>query len=96
MQLFDSERFQAEYRDFSQRISMIEKIEVKEELQTLLKRLVGEVRRIDEKHNELISSTKLPSTISDNRSSLVEIRKMLINKLKDCEQAKLIKAKNIN
>lgn len=93
MQLFKSERFQTEYKDFSQRISMIENVEVKEELQSLLKRLVGEVKRIDDKHDELLIGSKLPSTIADDRSSIVDLRKKLIGKLKDCEQANLIKSR---
>lgn len=92
MQLFKSERFQTEYRDFSQRISMIENPEVKEELQNLLKRLAGEVKRIDDKHDELLIGSKLPSTIVDDRSTIVNLRKKLISKLKDCEQAKLLKS----
>jgi predicted nuclease with TOPRIM domain len=93
MRLFNSERFQSEYRDFKERISKIEKPEVKEDLENLLKRLVGEVRRVDDKHDELMLGAKLSSSVNDDRTSIVETRKKLISKLKDCEQAQLIKSR---
>lgn len=87
MRLFNSERFQKEYKDFKSKISQIDNERVKKELSALLDRLVEQVKAIDRKHEDLTQQTRLPNTIDDVRNELFETRKKITTKLSDWEKA---------
>ena len=87
--LLKSEHFKKEYEEYYSKISKIRDPKIKGELETLLTRLVNEVKTIDNTHQELILNPKLPPALIDHRMNLQEIRQQLVSKLKDCERAKL-------
>lgn len=86
LKLGQSSTFKKEYDYFKQRISQIENVEFKEELNAILSRLVSEVKNIDQLHSDLALTNRLPVNTSDSRNSLLNLRKLLINKLRDWDE----------
>jgi hypothetical protein len=92
--LANNERFKKEYKQFSEKISMIPDEKIKTEMNQLLQKLLSEVRSIDNYHHELINGNKLATdSISTQRSSLSSIRQQLIKKIESCEKSGLIKSR---
>jgi len=90
--LTNNQRFQKEYDDFAKKISMITDEKVKNALNLLLKKLLEEVRQIDQKHEEAIRGTRLATdSLSAHRSSLSNLRQQIAKKIASCEQAGLIR-----
>jgi hypothetical protein len=90
--LTSNERFQKEYKDFSEKISMISDEKVKSDLDQLLQKMLAEARSLDRQHEELLRGSKLASdVVSNHRSSLTAIRQQLVKKIESCESAGLIK-----
>jgi hypothetical protein len=86
LELIKTERFQEEYRTYQTRIEKITDINIKNQATSLLKVLVGEVKKLDNQHQEMFSGNKLPMGFSDVRSSLNSTRKKLDTLLKDRER----------
>lgn len=78
--------FKQEYEHFSSKINKIENIQVKEELNHLLSRLLLEVKNLDTLHNELAITNRLPIGTNDSRTSIISLRNQLITKLKDWDE----------
>lgn len=90
--LTSNERFQKEYKDFSEKISMISDEKIKSDLDQLLQKMLAEARSLDRQHEELLRGSKLASdVVSNHRSSLTAIRQQLVKKIESCEGAGLIK-----
>jgi hypothetical protein len=81
MQLSKSPKFLQEYEEFKNKINKISNPDKKRELTDLLNQLVNEVRALDNKHAEITQFSKLPSSVSDIRENLFNIRKTLSNRL---------------
>jgi uncharacterized coiled-coil DUF342 family protein len=93
MLLENSERFQKEYREFSEEIAKISDERVKNETKDLLNRLVAAVRDIDRRHTDMfMTRTKLPSSIDDAKNNVVDIRKKIQSRLQECRRAGFIKS----
>lgn len=88
--LFNSERFQKEYKEFQEKVGKINDPKIKTDASALLSQLVAEVKAIDNGHQEMFTGSKLPSNLSDHRLGLTSIRKKLIAKLTECENAGLL------
>lgn len=87
MRLEDNKKFREEFERFQNQISQITNENLKLELSGLLKDMLSEVRLIDQQHNQLFERKSLPTTVVDNRSKLLEIRKKIEKKLKDWSRA---------
>ena len=90
MTLLKSDRFQKEYKEFQDKVNKITNDKAKSEVTALLNQLVAEVKAIDIGHTEMFSGAKLASNVSDHRSGLSSVRKKLIAKLTECENAGLM------
>jgi len=93
MLLENSERFQKEYKEFSEKISKINNEKVQTETKELLNRLLAEVRDIDRKHMDmLMARSNLPMAVKESKDVLTNLRKKIQSKLQDCEKAGLLKS----
>ena len=76
-----SDRFQAEYKMFQDRINAVEDENYRAELAGLLKDLLLSVRALDDQHIEITANQKFPVMINDLRDKVADIRKSLTKKL---------------
>jgi len=83
--LHQSTTFKQEYEHFKNRINKIENPQAQDELNVLLSKLVYEVKNLDNLHNELSVTNRLPIGTNDVRSNINAVRNQLIHKLKDWE-----------
>lgn len=92
MPLIKNERFLKEYTEFKEKIAEVSDPTVQQELSTLLTALVGTVKKIDAFHLDF--AIKNPTNeLAETRASIVSLRKKIYNKIKECENAGLIKSK---
>ena len=76
-------KFQEDYKKYSEMINNISDPAVQKEAQTLLNSLSTRVRNIDKMHSELITgNTSALDAVGNERKKIIEIRKSLDNKLK--------------
>lgn len=85
--LENNPRFQQEYNDWQQRISQIDNMRIKAELEQELLKLLKEVRRLDTSHKNVISKNTIPDAVNDSRDSLLKIRKKIAKTLDDYEKS---------
>jgi predicted TIM-barrel fold metal-dependent hydrolase len=83
--LFNSERFQKEYKEFQEKISKIENITVKENATVLLKKLVAEIKALDTTHQEMFGSNQPSTSLGESRSRVTDVRRQLERLLKDAQ-----------
>jgi hypothetical protein len=60
----------------------------KQDVSTLLKRLVGEIKKLDSMHMEMVYTRQLPSMGGDMKQGITAIRRQLETKIKDYQQSK--------
>lgn len=90
--LQNNERFKKEFKEFSEKISMISDERLKNEINTLLLKMLAEAKSLDRQHEELFRGSKMASdAVSNHRSSLTTIRQQIAKKLEHCKDAGLIK-----
>jgi cell fate regulator YaaT (PSP1 superfamily) len=83
LELIKSQRFQAEYQTYQDKIKNIANEDVRNQAIALLKTLVNEIKKLDNQHQEMFSGNKMPMGLSDSRTNVVTIRKKLDKLLKD-------------
>jgi cell fate regulator YaaT (PSP1 superfamily) len=83
LELIKSQRFQAEYQTYQDKIKNIANEDVRNQAIGLLKTLVNEIKKLDNQHQEMFSGNKMPMGLSDSRTNVVTIRKKLDKLLKD-------------
>lgn len=83
-----SVQFQTEYNDFKKQIDQVHDLTIKQELELVLGKLLNEVRNMDKLHVDLAFNNKLPSGVSDSRTTIKQLRQLIVKKLKDWEQSK--------
>jgi hypothetical protein len=60
---------------------------VKQESQQLLNKLIGEIKKLDSMHMEMIYSRQLPTMGGDMKQDITDIRKKLETRIRDWSQA---------
>ena len=86
--LLKSERFQKEYKEFSDKINTVENEDLKNQLSGLLGNLVNEVKKLDSQHVDIMSSVTRPD-VGDIKTAILELRKTISRRLD--EYSKTIK-----
>jgi len=86
MLLEKDSKFSAEYSQFSQRIQNVSDNNVKIEMLNLLNQLASYVKRIDQRHLELVFQPSLSEDISIIRSDIIKTRKKLTQMLDSYER----------
>jgi len=85
--ILKSERFQKEYKEFSEQIEKIENENFKSEMTALLEKLVNEVKTIDAQAQEFMFGQKTVQSAAETRSTVTEIRSRIVRKLSDYREA---------
>jgi hypothetical protein len=90
MRLEKSERFVKEYTEFNQKVSKISDDRIKKDMIQLLNQLLGEVREIDRKHQDLVLASSVLGSSTENREKLQVLRKKIVTRIEECERSGLI------
>ena len=85
--ILKSERFQKEYKEFSEQIAAITNDVFKSEMTALLGKLVNVVRAIDAQAQEFMLGQKPAQSAVETRTAVSEIRSRIIQKLSDYKEA---------
>ena len=83
-----SSRFQEDYTRYHSAIAAMPEGDFKQDVSQLLKKLVGEVKKLDSMHMEMVYTRQLPSMGSDMKQGITAIRRQLETKIKDFQQVK--------
>jgi uncharacterized protein YdcH (DUF465 family) len=89
MELMKSTRFLEEYNSWNDKISAINDTVKKQEMQTLLKQLVNEIKKIDQFQMN-INRQLVDSTVTESRQNITELRKKINSKLTELQAAGFI------
>jgi protein subunit release factor A len=89
MELMKSSRFLEEYNSWNDKISAINDTIKKQEMQSLLKQLVNEIKKIDRLQMNL-SQQLVADSHSDSRQNIIELRKKINLKLTELQAAGFI------
>jgi GTP-binding protein EngB required for normal cell division len=89
MELIKSTRFLEEYNSWNDKISTINDKVKKQEMQTILKQLVNEIKKIDQFQIN-ISQGIIADSIADSRQNITELRKKINLKLTELQAAGFI------
>ena len=89
MELIKSTRFLKEYNSWNDKISTINDKVKKQEMQTMLKQLVNEIKKIDQFQIN-ISQGIIADSIADSRQNITELRKKINLKLTELQAAGFI------
>jgi RNase P/RNase MRP subunit POP5 len=83
-----SSRFQEDYARYQSIIEEMPEGDFKQDVSQLLKKLVGEIKKLDSMHMEMVYTRQLPSMGGDMKQGITAIRRQLENKIKDYQQSK--------
>lgn len=89
MELMKSTRFLEEYNSWNDKISAINDTIKKQEMQTLLKQLVREIKKIDQFQIN-INQGIIADSHADSRQNITELRKKINLKLTELQAAGFI------
>ena len=82
-----SSRFQEDCAKYRTAIGTMPDGPVKQESQQLLNKLIGEIKKLDSMHMEMIYSRQLPTMGGDMKQDITDIRKKLETRIRDWSQA---------
>jgi hypothetical protein len=83
-----SSRFQEDYTRYQSIIAEMPEGDFKQDISQLLKKLVGEIKKLDSMHMEMVYTRQLPSMGGDMKQEITAIRRQLETKIKDYQQSK--------
>ena len=81
-----SSRFQEDYARYQSAIAEMPEGDFKQDVSHLLKKLVGEIKKLDSMHMEMVYSRQLPTMGSEMKQDITAIRKKLETRIKDWSQ----------
>lgn len=82
MRMESSEKFKKDLSRYNDAVNSMPTAESRKRLEYLIRSLVSEIRYLDSQHDELNISKTLPTTISDCRLKISDIRKQIENLIK--------------
>ena len=82
-----SSRFQEDCEKYRTAIDSMPDGVAKQESQQLLNKLIGEIKKLDSMHMEMIYSRQLPTMGGDMKQDITDIRKKLETRIRDWSQA---------
>ena len=82
-----SSRFQEDCAKYRTAIGTMPDGPAKQESQQLLNKLIGEIKKLDSMHMEMIYSRQLPTMGGDMKQDITNIRKQLETRIRDWAQA---------
>ena len=78
-----SQNFKNELQKFDDALSKISNEAAKAEITRLIQQLIFEVKKIDETHSEMIYTKQIPTTGSEMRKNIFELRKKIDQKINE-------------
>ena len=84
-----SARFLEEYNSWNDKISAINDTVKKQEMQTILRQLVNEIKKIDQFQMN-INRQLVGSTVTESRQNITDLRKKINSKLTELQAAGFI------
>ena len=85
LELIKSQRFQAEYEMYQDKIKKISNDDIRSQANLLLKNLVTEIKKLDNQHQDMFAGNKMPMGMSDVRTNILAVRKKLDKLIKECQ-----------
>jgi hypothetical protein len=85
-----SSRFQEDYTRYQSAIAEMPEGDFKQDVSHLLKKLVGEIKKLDGMHMEMVYTRQLPSMGTDMKQEITTIRRQLETKIKDWNESKKV------
>ena len=82
-----SSRFQEDCEKYRTAIDSMPDGAAKQESQQLLNKLIGEIKKLDSMHMEMVYSRQLPSMGGEMKQDITAIRQKLETRIKDWAQA---------
>ncbi len=82
-----SSKFQEDCAKYRTAIGTMPDGPAKQESQQLLNKLIGEIKKLDSMHMEMIYSRQLPTMGGDMKQDITNIRKQLETRIRDWSQA---------
>ena len=82
-----SSRFQEDCEKYRTAIDSMPDGVAKQESQQLLNKLIGEIKKLDSMHMEMVYSRQLPTMGGEMKQDITAIRKKLETRLRDWSQA---------
>jgi hypothetical protein len=83
-----SSRFREDCDRYQSAIDEMPDGDFKQEVNQLLKKLVGEIKKLDSLHMEMIYTRQLPSMGGDMKQEITTTRRQLETKIKDWNESK--------
>jgi hypothetical protein len=83
-----SSRFQEDCDRYRSAIDEMPDGDFKQDVNQLLKKLVGEIKKLDSMHMEMIHTRQLPSMGTDMKQEITTTRRQLETKIKDWNESK--------
>jgi hypothetical protein len=83
LELIKSQKFQEDYNRYQSVILTMPDGNLKKEVTQLLNDLVFEIKKLDQRHMEMISSRQMASVGTEIKQDITTIRKQLELKIKD-------------
>jgi paraquat-inducible protein B len=77
MKIQNSERFKQEYQRFQERISSVTDEDLQRKLIDMLLRIKSQVQALDQQHDHVFLTGKVPNDISETRGELTQTRREL-------------------
>lgn len=85
--LSNSSKFLKDYNNLQSQIQKIEDIDVKSNLNGLLRKLRLEVQTLDSHHEKISPSSLLGQKTDDTRDNIQSIRRQILNGIRDYNEA---------
>ena len=77
MKIQNSERFKQEYQRFQERISSVTDEDLQRKMIDMLLKIKSQVQALDQQHDHVFLTGKVPNDIAETRSELTQIRREL-------------------
>jgi hypothetical protein len=77
LSLLQSDQFQQEYKQYQEKISKISDIKTKQHAEGLIKKLIAEIKAIDNQHRDMFANKQSNTRLTESRSTIADIRKQL-------------------
>jgi hypothetical protein len=91
LSIFNSEKFQTEYKNYKELIEQVTDLRLKSTLENHLNKLVAHVKHLDSHHEEMVFTRQIKEMSGDNRDKILEVRRFLNKSIKDYFRANNIK-----
>jgi hypothetical protein len=87
MKIQNSERFKQEYQKFQERISLVTDSDLQKKMIDMLLTIKSRVQALDQQHDHVFLTGKVPNDITETRNDLTQVRRELDRMLTSWESS---------